>query len=272
LFDLAHFRSHRRLGHESKQLSDFAFDTALHPFFDDQVTAADLSEELRNNPVLAAALALPNGTETDTLAREVGPGACVLREIYRRRRLRREYEARHSGSSSDEAKQDIAGGEVTHVEATRSRAASGGHEEERGKRRQQRQTERAAISWPEFVGAFLPLGQWVPAEDSTDHKEQRRRGEAARQGEGGTGRGKRGDGGLVDRDEMQLLRVAFAVVAAGASLGDGGEVDARAMVSLAELRAASALLDGEEPPEGPIRKALEVSAKRDRASCCRVLS
>ena len=237
-----------------------AFNRLLQSF-DAQITAADFSEELRNNPVLAAALVLPNGSEDDAAAQQAGPGACALREIYRCRRLRHDYEARRrSGSSSiGSAKHHVAGREGAPAGAT-SQAALDGHEAERRKQEEEHQAEVATISWTEFVGAFLPLGRWVPAEDSAeqgDHWRGTEKGKNGHRVRGGVGK-QTGEGGLVDKDEMQLLRVAFALAAVGTSRGPGGEADAGALVSLAELRAASALLDGEEPPEGPIRKALEV--------------
>lgn len=156
---------------------------------------------MQNNPLLAAALLPPNGDETPGEA----PGGRVVREIRRRRRA-----ARCSDDKQDRT-ENIKG-----------------RDEERP----------SSISWPEFVGVFVPLGKWGPEGGQTSGEEAERRSSSRAQEE------------KLDGEELQLLRVAFAmVVARGCEDGT---------VSLAELRAASAELDGEEPPEEPVRKALTV--------------
>lgn len=96
--------------------------------------------------------------------------------------------------------------------------------------------DRASIiSWPEFAGVFLPLAQYKDTRGETN-LEEKERGSSL--------------WAKVEEEELQLLRVAFAAVVSG-GCGDR-------LVSLAELRMASAGLDGEEPPEEPVRTALEV--------------
>lgn len=147
------------------------------------------------------------------------------------------------------------------------------------------------ITWPEFVSAFVPLGQWDLEEEAdagekqeargrhaAEHGQGGREGGAVREGERGQGRELRNgsqlsaqrleskaikavetQGGFVSREDLQMLRVAYSMTAVGAGRGDEEGFGAGVVVSLAELRAASAALDGEEPPEEPVRKALKVT-------------
>lgn len=168
---------------------------------------------------------------------EAGPGAYALREIYRRRH--------RSGSGSDKGgtERRVDGGEDAMLERIRKAETDHSDKEQEHHKQQQEQHQRyqqplniaTTITWPEFVGAFVPLGQWEWGDEENQ------------------------GGNLVDNDELQLLRVAFAMTAAGASRRRGEGANAGQVVSLAELRAASAALDGEEPPEGPVLKALGVS-------------
>lgn len=133
------------------------------------------------------------------------------------------------------------------------------NEEHQNKRQQE---AKSTISWPEFVEAFIPLGQWGwdAGVDAEPQQGKWVNGGAANQDQGKqeAGEEQTGGAGLVDEDEMPLLRVAFAAIAVGATR-NGGRAGDGEVVSMAELRAASALLDGEEPPEEPVRKALGVS-------------
>ena len=93
------------------------------------------------------------------------------------------------------------------------------------------------------MSVFLPLGQWGARDWEGDKQEEEEdKLQASLVGV---------LGGWLGEGELQLLRVAFATVAAGRDFDDG-------TVSLTELRAASTQLDGMEPPEEPVRKALQV--------------
>lgn len=240
-----------------------------------QISAADFSAELQTNPILAAALAFPNGGGNETPGEERA-GARALREIYRRRQRRKlDGNRRRHREALDGRSSNSNGNKPYDTEKhkddtvkTRDAVADGGGNFHRPPLQQYQHAGETAITWPEFVGAFIPLGRLAfeggaHVEQEEEDQEQGR-GEAAgeecnrRSGRGSplllTGTTTSGEG-LVDEEEMQLLRVAFATTA-----GRGGErVGAEVVVSLVELRAASAALDGEDPPEGAVRKALGVS-------------
>ena len=202
-------------------------------------------------------MAIPSGGDSEPSGIGGGPGARALREILRRRQRR--HSDRRSSSSAGEQLPDNAKDIL----------------EKRRQQRQQQQTAIATISWPEFVDAFIPLGQWewddaVDAELQQENLTGSRAAANQEQGRREAGEEQAGEGGIVGGDEVQLLRVAFAATAVGSSRS-GGEAGVGPVVSLAELRAASALLDGEEPPEEPVRKALGVNAQDcvvSRVLCC----
>lgn len=219
---------------------DLRLPCSAHRYNGAQISAADFRAELLHNPILAASLALPNGGDSDLPGVKGGPGARAVREILRRSHRRHRDRCRSSNDGEE--------------------LPDNGKEEEHEK---QQRTAKTTISWPEFVDAFIPLGQWG-WDDAVDAEAQRGKwmgGEAAnhdQESQEAAAEEQTGGGGLVGKDELQLLRVAFAATAVGASTSGGG-ADAGAVVSLAELRAASALLDGEEPPEEPVREALGVN-------------
>lgn len=211
-------------------------------------------------------------------------GARALRDIYRRRHRRtldgnrrRHREALDGRSSNSNGnKPNRTEKDKGDAVKTRDAVAEGGGDFHRRPLQQQHQHGwETAITWPEFVGAFIPLGRLAfeggaHVEQEEEDQEQGRGVAAGEESNRGSGRGslllltRRGCGnngtttsgeGLVDEDEMQLLRVAFATTAGRG----GGRIGVEVVVSLAELRAASSALDGEDPPEGAVRKALGVS-------------
>lgn len=101
------------------------------------------------------------------------------------------------------------------------------------------------LTWADFVGVFLPLGKSTAK--NVDDDEGGCVGGGGEMAEVDTKRLSWQPG--LGNEELELLRVAFAMVDHGC---DG-------RVSLAALREACAELDGEEPAEGPVRSALEVS-------------
>lgn len=210
-----------------------------------QISAADFKAELVHNPTLAASLTLPNGGDSDPPGVEGGPGIRALKELLRRRH-RRHGDGRSSNSDVEESLDDSRDGNRAKL---------------------QQQTATTTISWPEFVDAFIPLGEWGwDGAENAEPQQKNAMGDGAAMQDPqkqGAGEEKAGEGGMIEQDEMQLLRVAFAATAIGAKRAGGGNQGE--VVSLAELRAASALLDGEEPPEEPVRKALEVNT--DVFSC-----
>lgn len=180
-----------------------------------KITEQEFHAELRSNPMLAAGLSCNYGGQ----AAEGELGDRALREMDHRRRGARS----HTQSRNDVQKADC-------------QAAANLPE---------------MITWPEFVGAFLPMAQWERGEGAARHgsKGGGKNGEFS-SGHGGWEAGLLPD---VDDDEIELLRVAFAVRTSGVRRrGEPG------VATLAELRAASAELDGEEPLEEPIRKAIKV--------------
>ena len=109
------------------------------------------------------------------------------------------------------------------------------------------------ITWPEFVGAFLPLKSWEEGKRAARHRDKTK--DEPEQCSPADDCG--WDNGLLpdaDDEEMELIQLAFAVRASGVQGRSGGVT-----ATLTELRAASAELDGVVPPEEPIRKALRVS-------------
>lgn len=104
------------------------------------------------------------------------------------------------------------------------------------------------ITWPEFVGAFIPLARTAEGKAWAKGKQQGEEGTQGRASSSGTF-----EAAGVGEEDLELLRVAFAITNCGGSGSDGA-------VSLSELRQASAELDGEEPPEEPVRRALGVSS------------
>lgn len=216
--------------------------------------------ELQNNPVLAAALAPP--FDGGNLGEELGGQA--LRQICRRReeaRLSNNQRQHAQGGlgpcDSNEPSQSTIKTTTPWDGKEPSPASMKGAEPRDSKASPQ----STIITWPEFVSLFISLGQWEPENWDGGGKEGHRRGKD------GGGRGGEEDGTREGKEkeykeltplvgvtkglgegELQLLRVAFATVA-GRGIDDG-------TVSLTELRAASAELDGEEPPEEPVRKAL----------------
>lgn len=220
--------------------TDLTLPGSAHRSVGAQISAADFRTELLNNPILAASLALPNGGDSEPRGVEGGPGARALREMLGRRHRR--HCSRHRSRNAGEELPD--NGEEKYE-------------------KQQQHSAMATISWPEFVDAFIPLGQWG-WDDAVDAEPQQATlidGGVANQDQGRREAGEEHtqEEGIVGEDEMQLLRVAFAATAVGASR-NGEEAGAGAVVSLAELRAASALLDGVEPPEEPVRQALGVNS------------
>ncbi|CBJ33221.1 calmodulin-like myosin-light chain [Ectocarpus siliculosus] len=244
-----------------------------------EISAAEISAELRTNPILAAALAFPNGGGNE-MPGEERAGARALREIYRRRhrrtldgnrrRHREAFDGRSSDSNGNKPNRTEKG--KGNAVKTRDAVADAGGDFHRRPLQQHQHGGETAITWPEFVGAFIPLGRLAfeggaHVEQEEEDQEQGQGVAAGEESNRGSGRGspllltRRRCGnngtttsgeGLVDEDEMQLLRVAFASTA-----GCGGErIGAKVVVSLAELRAASSALDGEDPPEGAVRKAL----------------
>lgn len=195
--------------------AELRFSTSAALFVHMKITEEEFRSELRSNPILAAGLSCNYGGQ---LA-EGEPGDRALQEIdYRRRGARSHTQSRSDAQGAD------------------CHAAANPPE---------------MITWPEFVGAFLPLAQWEWGEGALRHRSE---------GGGGNGDFSSGHGrweaGLlpdVDDDEIELLRVAFAVRTSGVRGRDEPGV-----ATLAELRAASAELDGEEPLEEPIRKAIKV--------------
>ncbi|CAM9744831.1 unnamed protein product [Scytosiphon promiscuus] len=261
-----------------------------------EITTSDFRAELRNNPVLAAALILPgeNRIGNPSQGEEDGPGASAIREIFRRRRCRhhnRMLNRERSGSSGGQQSRLDHRSEDAVAEAN---LESDFHKEKRGQEQQERRANNS-ITWPEFVSAFVPLDRWDWEEDDDtaekekgqgDHAAEQRQGaegqerrEGADNGGGrkgeprfgshispkqrgsGTIGGEASQGGMVDKQDLQLLKVAFAITVGVGHSGEKG-FGAGAMVSLAELRAASAALDGEEPPEEPVRQALGIDAGR----------
>lgn len=110
------------------------------------------------------------------------------------------------------------------------------------------------ITWRDFVRVFIPLGTMERDEDENGmtgggevgNKESTTAWPAGQQS---------GDRVAMetDSDELELLRVAYLTkVSDSHARGSGG------VLSLAELRAASAELDGEEPPEEPVRNVFGV--------------
>lgn len=195
--------------------AELRFSTFTAFFVHMKITEEEFRAELRSNPMLAAGLSCNYGGQPA----EEEPGDRALQEIGHRRRGARTYtQSRNKAQDAD------------------CHAAANPPE---------------MITWPEFVGAFLPLAQWERDEGALRHRSK---------GGGGNGDFPSGHGrweaGLlpdVDDDEIELLRVAFAVRTSGVrGRGESG------MATLAELRAASAELDGEEPLEEPIRKAMKV--------------
>lgn len=171
---------------------------------------------MRANPVLAASLG-PSGDEE--------PGDRALRIIHHHRR----------------------------TAATEASDSKTGDRHENESRDSTDKESSSSITWPEFVGAFVPLALLG--------------GKTEAKGKGGEGGQERAssvdafDEAGVGEEDLELLRVAFAMVYAGGSGGD-------AAMSLSELRQASAELDGEEPPEEPARQALGVSPALLACCCC----
>lgn len=182
-----------------------------------QMSDREFLKELRANPALAASLG-PSGDEE--------PGDRALRIIHHRRRTAAsEASDRRTGDRQECESRD----------STDKDSSSN-------------------ITWPEFVGAFVPLAIFG--------------GKTEAKGKGGEGGQERAssssdtfDEAGVGEEDLELLRVAFAMVCVGGSGGD-------AAVSLSELRQASAELDGEEPPEEPVRRALGVSPALLACCCC----
>eukprot|EP00903_Cladosiphon_okamuranus_P006300 g6178.t1 len=207
-----------------------------------EISAVDFRTELLNNPILAASLTLPNGGDSESHGVQGDPGARALSEILGRRH-RRHCGRRRSRKAGEELPDN--------------------GQEKHGKQQHQHQHQSAiaTISWPEFVDAFIPLGEWDwdVAVGAEPQRATLMGGGATNQDQGRREAGEEHtrEGVIVGEDEVQLLRVAFAATTVGASCSDG-EAGAGAVVSIAELRAASALLDGVEPPEELVRKALGV--------------
>lgn len=242
-----------------------------------QISGHEFLAELQNNPVLAAALAPP--FHGGNLGEE--PGEQALRDVCRRRegaRCSDDQKYRAQGelgpwNSKDWSKSAVNGAGPWDGEVSRSSIEGVGPCDAK-------EPSQSAFTWPEFVSVFLPLGKWEAdeLEGSTEEGGRGSKEVGGRRGnEGGSGRDK-GEEGRGDREEeggvplplvgvadglgegeLQLLRVAFATVA-GRGFDDG-------TVSLTELRAASAELDGEEPPEEPVRKALQVNSRRFVLRC-----
>lgn len=241
-----------------------------------QITSREFREELRNNPVLATAV--PPSTGHHSSVEDAGMHA-----------LRNFHHPQNASDLSIERTRDSNKprpfNEFEHSDKLRRDSRGRGRGEPRNGCHDSIAYDvegcqsTPEISWREFVSIFLPLGgePRVPTEGRMARTPRK-------VGNSPTGKTKKTPTsslpqagteqpndkeylslGLEDGQEFEMLWVAFAMVA---STGDtqaghssGRTIDDLGSVSLLELRVASAELDGEEPPEGPVRIALTVRRK-----------